>query len=65
MEIKINIVEIATKLAADKTTMLCMLNAIEEWDNSDSDTEFYTEQAQDIFNKQYDYFYNILNNNKL
>ena len=64
MDIKINIVEVASELASQELE--------ENWSksikiyNEDDDTQTsYTEEAQDIFNDLYDKYYDFLDSRKI
>ena len=71
MEIKINIVELASELAEDMTSDEMFREEIiiteeEQFviDENSGDT-MYTETAQDIYNRWYDYFYSKIEELKI
>lgn len=63
MEIKINILELASELAHQK-----LMN---EWSESikiykdDQDCTYYTEEAQDVFNEFYDDYLTLIETTKI
>lgn len=64
MNIKINILEVASELANREVEKYFNFDAekIYEWVSDDESR--YTEQAQDIFNDLYDVYYDLLLNLK-
>ena len=69
-EIKINLNEVATELAhaATRGVMISDGSIIEDadmWREDGAGVLIYTEEAQDVFNVWYDYFYNFIDNHKL
>jgi hypothetical protein len=63
MDIKINLVEIASELANDRTFEELSSEYMGEVDRYkiDSDVVEYTDYAQRVFNNWYDYYYNFIN----
>ena len=66
MDIKINLVEIASELANDRMIEELSREYLSESDiyKQDSDVVEYTDYAQKVFNNWYDYYYNLLWNLK-
>lgn len=64
MEIKINIIELASELASDKL-FNDWNDSIKIYKDDLSDCLEYTEEAQDIFNDLYDEFYALIDNIKI
>jgi len=67
MDIKINLVEIASELANDRTFEELSSEYMCEVDiyKSDSDVVEYTEYAQKVFDNWYDYYYDFINKYKI
>ncbi len=67
MDIKINLVEIASELANDRTFEELSSEYMGEVDiyKSDSDVVEYTEYAQKVFDNWYDYYYDFINKYKI
>jgi len=63
MDIKINLVEIASELANDRMFEELTNEHLSESDiyKLDSDIVEYTDYAQRVFNSWYDYYYNFVN----
>ena len=63
MDIKINLVEIASELANDRTFEELTSEYMGETEiyKTDSDVVEYTDYAQRVFNNWYDYYYNFIN----
>ncbi len=66
MDIKVNIVELASELANDRTYEELTSEYMGEVDiyKTDGDVVEYTEYAQKVFNNWYDYYYNFINIHK-
>ena len=62
-EIKINIVELASELAA-RQLQDHWQDSILIFDENDEEIK-YTEEAQDIFNGLYDYYYSLIESTKI
>lgn len=60
MQIKINILEVASELAHKELEKLWLRDAVGQM--YDEEEESYTEEAQDLFNDLYDHYYNFLLN---
>lgn len=67
MDIKINLVELASELAADRTHEELTLEYMTERDiyKQDSDVIEYTEYAQKVFDGWYDYYYDFISKYKI
>jgi hypothetical protein len=67
MDIKINLVEIASELANDRTFEELSSEYMGEVDiyKPDSDVVEYTEYAQKVFDNWYDYYYDFINKYKI
>jgi hypothetical protein len=67
MEIKVNIVELASELANDRTFEELTSEYLGEGDiyKEDSDVVEYTPYAQKVFNNWYDYYYNYISKYKI
>ena len=67
MEVKINIVELASELADDRTYEQLHGEYLGENDiyKQNSDVVEYTEYAQKVFDSNYDYYYNLVNKYKI
>ena len=63
MDIKVNIVELASELANDRMFEELSREYLSESDiyKQDSDVVEYTDYAQKVFNNWYDYYYNFVN----
>lgn len=57
MQIKINIIEVASELAHKEVVTTMNERGGEVYDEEE---ESYTEEAQDLFNDFYDYYYEFL-----
>lgn len=64
MEIKINIVEVSTELAHKEVEKHFNYDATKIYEWVTDDESKYTDHAQSIFDEQYDYFYEFLDNLK-
>jgi len=67
-EVKVNILEVASNLAHDMTKDEMFREELithEDDMTIGKDVLTYTEEAQDIFNRWYDYFYDEINKIKL
>lgn len=67
MDIKINIVELASELANERTfEELVASNLSQDYIyKEDNDVVEYTAEAQEVFDNYYDYFYNLINKYKI
>lgn len=67
MEIKINIVELASELANDAVYEYLISEYLSQSAiyKEESDVVEYTEYGQKIFDQWYDYYYNIINKYKI
>jgi len=67
MEIKINIVELASELANDAVYEYIMSEYLSQSSiyKEESEVVEYTEYGQKIFDQWYDYYYNIINKYKI
>ena len=63
MNITVNIIELASELAADDL-YLHWHDTLKLHDDSDETETKYTDEAQDIFNELYDKYYSIIENFK-
>ena len=59
MNVTINIVELSSELATDKL-FDNWSESIKIYKNDEANTLEYTEEAQDIFNELYDYYYSMI-----
>ena len=69
-EIKINLCEVASELAHEtaKSKMISdgsINDDADMWQDDGNGVDIYTDEAQDIFNVWYDYFYNFIDGYKL
>jgi hypothetical protein len=66
MDIKIDLVELASELAVDRTHEELTSEYMGEVDiyKTDSDVVEYTEYAQRVFDNWYDYYYKFINKYK-
>ena len=64
MEITINLVEVATELAHKEVEKHFNYNAEKIYKWVSYEESKYTDQAQEIFDNNYDYFYDLLLNLK-
>ena len=65
MEITINLLEVASELAHEIVCAKFEDDDNEIYDNATDTISVYSEQAQDLFNEWYDYYYNLLINLKI
>ena len=63
MNVTINIVELASKLA-NENLQEHWVYSIKIYKDNDADVLEYTDEAQDIFNDLYDKYYSIIENTK-
>ena len=62
----INVVELASVLAHERMKMEIGASEDEVWiglDDEEADTLTYIEEAQDVFNQWYDYYYTLIEKN--
>jgi hypothetical protein len=64
MNVTINILELASELAHNELKEKHS-DSIELYQDTDEDDVYYTEEAQDIFNEMYDYYYSVIESCKL
>jgi hypothetical protein len=64
MEITINLLEVASELSHEIVCAKFEDDANEIYDNATDTITVYSEEAQDLFNEWYDYYYNFLLNLK-
>jgi hypothetical protein len=64
MNVKINIVELASELA-DLDLENNWMDSIKVWVEDENEDLVYTEEAQDIFNDLYDKYYGLIDRNKI
>ncbi len=66
MDIKINLIEVASELANDRTFEELTSEYMGETEiyKADSDVVEYTPYAQKVFDNWYDYYYNFINKYK-
>jgi hypothetical protein len=66
MDIKVNLVELASELANDRTFEVLTSEYMGETEiyKADSDVVEYTPYAQKVFDVWYDYYYNFINKYK-
>jgi hypothetical protein len=66
-DVKVNIVELASELANDRTYEQLHSEYLGEDDiyKQNSDVVEYTEYAQRVFDSYYDYYYNFVNKYKI
>lgn len=67
MEVKINVLEVASDLAHNSMldearTNMSITDDNEVYENSNADTLVYKEEFQDIFNRWYDYYFEMITN---
>ena len=65
MNVTINIVELASELADKDLEGHFGQNRWTSIDDTNEDTLIYTEEAQDLFNEYYDYYYSVIENFKI
>ena len=67
MDIKVNLVELASELANDRTFEDLTSEYMGEAEiyKTDSDIVEYTEYAQNVFNDWYDYYYDFISKYKI
>jgi hypothetical protein len=64
MNVKINIVELASELA-DLDLENNWMDSIKVWIEDENEDLVYTEEAQDIFNDLYDKYYGLIDRLKI
>jgi hypothetical protein len=64
MNVKINIVELASELA-DLDLENNWMDSIKVWVEDENEDLVYTEEAQDIFNDLYDKYYGLIDRLKI
>jgi hypothetical protein len=64
MNVKINIVELASELA-DLDLENNWMDSIKVWVEDENEDLVYTEEAQDIFNDLYDKYYGLIDRIKI
>ena len=64
MDITINLLEVASELAHEIVCAKFEDDASTIYDNATDTITVYSEEAQDLFNEWYDYYYNFLLNLK-
>jgi hypothetical protein len=64
MDITINLLEVASELAHEIVCAKFEDDANVIYDNATDTITVYSEEAQDLFNEWYDYYYNFLLNLK-
>lgn len=65
MNVKINIVELASELADLELAKHFEYSSICVWQEDDNECLVYTEEAQEIFNDLYDKFYSLIDRLKV
>lgn len=65
MNIEINLVEVAAELADTDVQMKFNFNDEKIYVEDESGHFNYTDEAQDVFNNRYDYYYGFINDLKI
>lgn len=65
MNVKINIIELASELADLELAKHFEYSSICVWQEDESECLVYTDEAQDVFNDLYDKFYSLIDRLKI